>query len=129
MRATTLAAVTVPDTGGWAAYQSVHVPVTFAAGDQVGRPHCEKGDFNIDLPAVVVAQRAARRHSSIARRVTTGTVPCGHRGMPMASKRCMSEGLPRCTTRSSPTRRSKSAVPPVRASISRRSARSATAES
>lgn len=45
---TTLATVTVPDTGGWATYQSVHVPVTLTAGDQVVRLYCETGGFNID---------------------------------------------------------------------------------
>ncbi|MFE0630830.1 carbohydrate-binding protein [Streptomyces sp. NPDC058864] len=45
---TTLSTVTVPDTGGWASYQSVHVPVTLAAGDQVVRLYCEAGGFNID---------------------------------------------------------------------------------
>lgn len=48
MKSGTLATVTVPDTGGWAAYQSVHVPVTLAAGDQVVRLYCERGGFNID---------------------------------------------------------------------------------
>ncbi|MFD8079642.1 carbohydrate-binding protein [Streptomyces sp. NPDC059718] len=45
---TTLANVTVPDTGGWGSYQSVHVPVSLAAGDQVVRLFCETGGFNID---------------------------------------------------------------------------------
>ncbi|GAB2617412.1 hypothetical protein Aab01nite_30710 [Paractinoplanes abujensis] len=43
-----LATVSVPDTGGWAAYQSVHVPVTLAAGDQLLTVHCETGGFNLD---------------------------------------------------------------------------------
>ncbi|MFI5892537.1 carbohydrate-binding protein [Actinoplanes sp. NPDC051513] len=44
----TLAKVSVPDTGGWGSYQSVHVPVTLAAGDQVVTVYCETGGFNID---------------------------------------------------------------------------------
>jgi glucosylceramidase len=43
-----LATVSVPDTGGWASYQSVHVPVTLAAGDQVVTVYCETGGFNLD---------------------------------------------------------------------------------
>ncbi|WP_250033347.1 carbohydrate-binding protein [Paractinoplanes maris] len=43
-----LATVSVPDTGGWASYQSVHVPVTLAAGDQLVTVFCETGGFNID---------------------------------------------------------------------------------
>ncbi len=43
-----LATVSVPDTGGWAAYQSVHVPVTLAAGDQLVTVYCETGGFNLD---------------------------------------------------------------------------------
>ncbi|MEV4139151.1 carbohydrate-binding protein [Dactylosporangium sp. NPDC049742] len=44
-----LATVSVPDTGGWGAYQSVHVPVTVAtAGDQQLTLFCETGGFNID---------------------------------------------------------------------------------
>ncbi|MDY7088183.1 MAG: carbohydrate-binding protein [Actinomycetota bacterium] len=45
---TKLATVSVPDTGGWAAYQSVHVPVTLAAGDQLLTVFCETGGFNLD---------------------------------------------------------------------------------
>jgi glucosylceramidase len=45
---TGLASVSVPDTGGWAAYQSVHVPVTLAAGDQVVTIYCRTGGFNLD---------------------------------------------------------------------------------
>ena len=43
-----LATATVPDTGGWGAYQSVHVPVTVAAGDQQLTLYCETGGFNVD---------------------------------------------------------------------------------
>jgi glucosylceramidase len=43
-----LATASVPDTGGWAAYQSVHVPVVLAAGDQMVTVYCEKGGFNFD---------------------------------------------------------------------------------
>ncbi|MBL7254296.1 carbohydrate-binding protein [Actinoplanes sp. LDG1-01] len=45
---TKLATVPVPDTGGWAAYQSVHVPVTLTAGDQLLTVFCETGGFNLD---------------------------------------------------------------------------------
>jgi glucosylceramidase len=45
---TLLATVSVPDTGGWAAYQSVHVPVQLAAGDQLLTVYCETGGFNLD---------------------------------------------------------------------------------
>ncbi|MCU7725144.1 carbohydrate-binding protein [Actinoplanes sp. KI2] len=43
-----LAVVSVPDTGGWGSYQSVHVPVTAAAGDQLVTVYCETGGFNLD---------------------------------------------------------------------------------
>jgi glucosylceramidase len=43
-----LATVSVPDTGGWASYQSVHVPVPLAAGDQLVTVYCETGGFNLD---------------------------------------------------------------------------------
>jgi glucosylceramidase len=43
-----LAKVSVPDTGGWAAYQSVHALVTLPAGDQVVTLFCETGGFNVD---------------------------------------------------------------------------------
>jgi glucosylceramidase len=45
---TVLARASVPDTGGWAAYQSVHVPVDLAAGDQPVTLYCETGGFNLD---------------------------------------------------------------------------------
>jgi glucosylceramidase len=45
---TVLATASVPDTGGWAAYQSVHVPVDLAAGDQLVTLYCETGGFNLD---------------------------------------------------------------------------------
>ncbi|MFC7279267.1 carbohydrate-binding protein [Paractinoplanes rhizophilus] len=45
---TKLATASVPDTGGWGSYQSVHVPVTLAAGDQVVTVYCETGGFNLD---------------------------------------------------------------------------------
>lgn len=45
---TKLATVSLPSTGGWAAYQSVHVPVTLAAGRQTVTLFCEAGGFNID---------------------------------------------------------------------------------
>ncbi|MEU4241251.1 carbohydrate-binding protein [Actinoplanes sp. NPDC026619] len=40
--------VSVPDTGGWATYQSVHVPLTLPAGDQVLTLLCVTGGFNLD---------------------------------------------------------------------------------
>jgi glucosylceramidase len=43
-----LATASVPDTGGWGAYQSVQVPVTVAAGDQQLTLYCETGGFNVD---------------------------------------------------------------------------------
>jgi glucosylceramidase len=43
-----LATVSVPDTGGWAAYQSVHAKVDLAQGDQPVTVYCEKGGFNLD---------------------------------------------------------------------------------
>ncbi|MGW6280293.1 carbohydrate-binding protein [Kribbella sp. NPDC055071] len=43
-----LAKVSVPDTGGWASYQSVHTQVTLPAGDQVVTLFCETGGFNVD---------------------------------------------------------------------------------
>jgi glucosylceramidase len=45
---TVLAKASVPDTGGWAAYQSVHVPVELSAGDQLVTLYCETGGFNLD---------------------------------------------------------------------------------
>jgi glucosylceramidase len=43
-----LAKVTVPDTGGWANYQSVTTPITLPAGDQPLTVYCETGGFNLD---------------------------------------------------------------------------------
>ncbi|MER7278521.1 carbohydrate-binding protein [Dactylosporangium sp. NPDC000244] len=43
-----LSTVSVPDTGGWANYQSVHTTVTLPAGDQLVTVHCETGGFNLD---------------------------------------------------------------------------------
>ncbi|WP_231929304.1 carbohydrate-binding protein [Micromonospora inositola] len=43
-----LATVSVPDTGGWGSYQSVHVPVALTAGDQLVTVYCETGGFNLD---------------------------------------------------------------------------------
>ncbi|QNE21303.1 carbohydrate-binding protein [Kribbella qitaiheensis] len=43
-----LAKVSVPDTGGWATYQSIHAQVTVPAGDQVITLFCETGGFNLD---------------------------------------------------------------------------------
>ncbi|MFF1640732.1 carbohydrate-binding protein [Streptomyces sp. NPDC058246] len=44
----TLATVSVPATGGWGTYQSVHVPVVLAAGEQTITVYCESGGFNLD---------------------------------------------------------------------------------
>ncbi|GIF17799.1 glucosylceramidase [Actinoplanes tereljensis] len=44
----TLATVSVPPTGGWGTYQSVHVPVPLPAGDQPLTVYCETGGFNLD---------------------------------------------------------------------------------
>jgi glucosylceramidase len=43
-----LATVSVPDTGGWGAYTSVHVKVPLMAGDQLVTLYCETGGFNLD---------------------------------------------------------------------------------
>ncbi|MGI5238269.1 carbohydrate-binding protein [Dactylosporangium sp. CA-139066] len=43
-----LATASVPDTGGWGAYQSVHATVTLPAGDQLVTVYCETGGFNLD---------------------------------------------------------------------------------
>ncbi|MEU7901441.1 carbohydrate-binding protein [Actinoplanes sp. NPDC049118] len=43
-----LATVSVPDTGGWAAYRSVHARVALPAGDQEVTLFCETGGFNVD---------------------------------------------------------------------------------
>jgi len=45
---TKLAVASVPDTGGWGSYQSIHVPVTLSAGDQLVTVYCETGGFNLD---------------------------------------------------------------------------------
>ncbi|BCJ44548.1 hypothetical protein GCM10010168_13610 [Actinoplanes ianthinogenes] len=45
---TVLSTVTVPDTGGWSAYQTVEVPVSLADGDQALTVYCETGGFNLD---------------------------------------------------------------------------------
>ncbi|MEU9153461.1 carbohydrate-binding protein [Streptomyces sp. NPDC048417] len=44
----TLATASVPPTGGWASYQSVHVPVALRAGEQTVTVYCETGGFNLD---------------------------------------------------------------------------------
>ncbi|HET6743070.1 MAG TPA: carbohydrate-binding protein [Kribbella sp.] len=43
-----LSKVTVPDTGGWANYQSISTPITLPAGDQQLTIYCETGNFNLD---------------------------------------------------------------------------------
>jgi glucosylceramidase len=43
-----LAKATVPDTGGWANYQSVSTQVTLPAGPQKLTVYCETGGFNLD---------------------------------------------------------------------------------
>ncbi|GAB1644833.1 carbohydrate-binding protein [Krasilnikovia sp. MM14-A1259] len=44
----TLATVSVPDTGGWASYRSVHASVVLDAGPQDITVYCETGGFNLD---------------------------------------------------------------------------------
>jgi glucosylceramidase len=43
-----LAKLSVPDTGGWATYQSVTAQVTLPAGEQTLTLFCETGGFNVD---------------------------------------------------------------------------------
>nr|WP_272954666.1 carbohydrate-binding protein [Kribbella sandramycini] len=43
-----LTKVSVPDTTGWATYQSVNTTVTLPAGDQLITVYCESGGFNLD---------------------------------------------------------------------------------
>lgn len=43
-----LAKTTVPDTGGWANYQSITTQLTLPAGDQLITVYCETGGFNLD---------------------------------------------------------------------------------
>ncbi|HZX06389.1 carbohydrate-binding protein [Kribbella sp.] len=43
-----LSKVTVPDTGGWANYQSVSTRIALPAGDQTITVYCETGGFNLD---------------------------------------------------------------------------------
>ncbi|WP_343238226.1 carbohydrate-binding protein [Streptomyces sp. SID13031] len=43
-----LAKVSVPSTGGWGTYQSIHTQITLPAGDQQLTLYCESGGFNID---------------------------------------------------------------------------------
>ncbi|WP_246606394.1 carbohydrate-binding protein [Paractinoplanes toevensis] len=44
----TLAIVSVPATGGWTTYQSIHTPVDLVVGDQLVKIFCETGNFNLD---------------------------------------------------------------------------------
>jgi glucosylceramidase len=43
-----VAAMSLPDTGGWGSYQSMHVKVDLPAGDQAVTLFCETGGFNLD---------------------------------------------------------------------------------
>ncbi|TDC21621.1 carbohydrate-binding protein, partial [Kribbella albertanoniae] len=43
-----LTKVSVPDTGGWATFQSISTQVTLPAGDQIITVFCESGGFNLD---------------------------------------------------------------------------------
>jgi glucosylceramidase len=43
-----LATVSVPNTGGWTTYESVHAPIDLTAGDQLVKVFCETGNFNLD---------------------------------------------------------------------------------
>jgi glucosylceramidase len=45
---TVLAKLSVPDTGGWATYQSVTAQITLPAGEQDLTVFCETGGFNVD---------------------------------------------------------------------------------
>ncbi|WP_328822183.1 carbohydrate-binding protein [Micromonospora rubida] len=45
-----LATVSVPDTGGWATYQSAHATVDLPAGDQVVTLYCETRGLQPRLP-------------------------------------------------------------------------------
>jgi glucosylceramidase len=45
---TVLTRTTVPDTGGWGAYQSTSAQLTLPAGDQLITVYCETGGFNLD---------------------------------------------------------------------------------
>ncbi|MEV6166731.1 carbohydrate-binding protein [Streptomyces sp. NPDC051954] len=45
---TTLATASVPATGGWGTYRSVHAPVALRAGEQTITVYCETGGFNLD---------------------------------------------------------------------------------
>jgi glucosylceramidase len=44
----TLTTASVPSTGSWTVYQSVHVPVNLMPGDQLVKIFCETGNFNLD---------------------------------------------------------------------------------
>jgi glucosylceramidase len=43
-----LATVSLPSTGGWGNYQSLHTKVDLAAGSQAVTLFCETGGFNLD---------------------------------------------------------------------------------
>ncbi|MFI7061212.1 carbohydrate-binding protein [Kribbella sp. NPDC050124] len=43
-----LAKLSIPDTGGWSTYQSIHTQLTLPAGDQLLTIYCESGGFNLD---------------------------------------------------------------------------------
>jgi glucosylceramidase len=45
---TVLARTTVPDTGGWATYQSITTQIALPQGDQPITVYCETGGFNLD---------------------------------------------------------------------------------
>jgi glucosylceramidase len=44
----TLATASVPNTGGWTTYESVHAPIDLTPGDQLLKIFCETGNFNLD---------------------------------------------------------------------------------
>jgi glucosylceramidase len=52
---TTLATASVPATGGWGTYRSVHVPVTLRAGEQTVTVYCQTGGFNLDHLRITAA--------------------------------------------------------------------------
>ncbi|WP_427885415.1 carbohydrate-binding protein [Kribbella sp. GL6] len=51
-----LSKVTVPDTGGWANYQSISTQVALPAGDQAITVYCETGGFNLDYLRLSVVE-------------------------------------------------------------------------
>ncbi len=102
-----LATVSVPDTGGWATYQSVHVPVTLAAGDQIGDAVLRDRRLQPGLPAPDgIAASSASACSPAA--TSPPASPGGINGRSVAgrSRRWYRAGARRSCRRSPPRRRS-----------------------